>query len=469
MMSWQTAPYDEYKDTEYDWLGRVPSHWEKTSIRSISKLSNQRYGKRDDLELLSVYREYGVIRKASRDDNHNVESEDLSNYKYVDKGYLVLNKMKMWQGSLGVSNYEGIVSPAYIVCQLSQGLNKHYVNYLLRAAVFKTIYNRLSYGVRVGQWDMRYEDFKNIILYIPPKEEQDQIVRFLDDKISKVNRLIRAKRKQIALLKEQKQVVINHIVTNGLDLHAGKMPFNIEGLGDVPRNWSVKPLKYFVKSNIETLTNSFDGNKIINYLDISTVGFGELKQKPVRHFFKEAPSRARRVIRTGDTIISTVRTYLKSMCYVSEDLDGFIASTGFAVLTPSSSEVHPRLLSYVLSADYFLSSVSKSSTGVSYPAISDSKLLALKIALPSDLNEQREMEAQIQEKTQKFDIAISRLNKEVELLIEYRTTLISDVVTGKVDVRGIEIEEPVHFEEDLDELDEGELENLEIDEGGEEE
>ena len=135
-------PYGKYKDTEYDWLGNVPSHWERLSIRSITELSNKRNGTRNDLELLSVYREYGVIKKSSRDDNHNVESEDLSNYKYVDSGYLVLNKMKMWQGSLGVSKYEGIVSPAYIVCKLTGELNSSYINYLLRAAVYKTIYNQ---------------------------------------------------------------------------------------------------------------------------------------------------------------------------------------------------------------------------------------------------------------------------------------------------------------------------------------
>lgn len=93
--------------------------------------------------------------------------------------------MKMWQGSLGISKYEGIVSPVYIVCKLKNQLNSNYINYLLRADIFKTIYNRLFYGIRVGQWDMRYDDFKNIKLYIPPREEQDQIVKYLDSKLSK--------------------------------------------------------------------------------------------------------------------------------------------------------------------------------------------------------------------------------------------------------------------------------------------
>jgi type I restriction enzyme S subunit len=131
-MNNELRPYDKYKETEYDWLENIPKHWQQLTIRSITELSNERNGERNDLELLSVYREYGVIKKSSRDDNHNVESQDLSNYKFVDKGYLVLNKMKMWQGSLGVSKYKEIVSPAYIVCKLVGDFNFTYINYLLR-------------------------------------------------------------------------------------------------------------------------------------------------------------------------------------------------------------------------------------------------------------------------------------------------------------------------------------------------
>ncbi|HQN93010.1 MAG TPA: hypothetical protein PLQ09_02755, partial [Prolixibacteraceae bacterium] len=140
-MAEQLNPYPAYQPTEYDWLPQVPKYWEKRSIRTLTKLSDERCGSRDDLELLSVYREYGVIRKASRDDNHNVESLDLSNYKYAGNDYLVMNKMKMWQGSLGVSSYKGIVSPAYIVCSFTIDANYRYFHYLLRSATFKTQYN----------------------------------------------------------------------------------------------------------------------------------------------------------------------------------------------------------------------------------------------------------------------------------------------------------------------------------------
>lgn len=145
--------YKEYKDSGYDWMGKIPAHWTKTKLRDFTKESNERRGSRQDLELLSVYRDFGVIVKNSRDDNYNNESEDTSTYKYVGKDYLVINKMKLWQGSLGISEFEGIVSPAYITCKITKKINTRYLNYLLRSALFKTFYNRISYGIRVGQWD----------------------------------------------------------------------------------------------------------------------------------------------------------------------------------------------------------------------------------------------------------------------------------------------------------------------------
>lgn len=191
------AGYESYKCSSYDWLGNIPCHWTEKSIRQITKVISERLNDRE-MPLLSVYREYGVILKNSRDDNHNVESSDLSNYKVVRYGNLVLNKMKMWQGSLGVSKHDGVVSPAYIVCKIAdESINVDFLHLLLRSANYKTYYNQYSYGVRVGQWDMHYDDFKNLRIYVPPRAEQDQIVRFLDWKVSEINKLINLERKSL--------------------------------------------------------------------------------------------------------------------------------------------------------------------------------------------------------------------------------------------------------------------------------
>ncbi|MCH4032381.1 MAG: restriction endonuclease subunit S [Lachnospiraceae bacterium] len=232
--------YESYQSTSYRWLPKVPSHWHKKSIRQITSVLSERCGNRD-YRLLSVYREYGVIPKDSCDDNHNKESLDLSNYKVVHIGDLVLNKMKMWQGSLGVSQYEGIVSPAYIICKvLDKDINLDYLHLLLRSARFKSYYNQYSYGIRVGQWDMHYEDFKNLKVYMPPRAEQDQIVRFLDWKVSAINKLIGIRRKEIQELEEMKRSKIGAIVMGQSRMQQKKS--DITWVDTIPINWEEKPL-----------------------------------------------------------------------------------------------------------------------------------------------------------------------------------------------------------------------------------
>ena len=178
----------------------VPPGWKSVPMWSVAARKDRKgYS---DAELLSVYREYGVIRKSDRDDNHNVESEDLSNYKFVRKGDLVLNKMKTWQGSLGVSPYEGIVSPAYYVCELSKDLHAPYIHYLLRSAPYIAMYGARSKGIRIGQWDLPYEEFREIPVLVPPIEEQRRISDYLDRKLEVIDRLIIKKQDQIRNLRE---------------------------------------------------------------------------------------------------------------------------------------------------------------------------------------------------------------------------------------------------------------------------
>ncbi len=153
-----------------------------------------------EAELLSVYRAFGVIRKSDRDDNHNVESEDLSSYKFVKKGDLVLNKMKTWQGSLGVSKFEGIVSPAYFVCELSPNVHGPYIHFLLRSEPYIAMYAAASKGIRVGQWDLPYEEFRDIPVLLPPIEEQRRIADYLEHETSKVAQIIEYKEKLLIAL-----------------------------------------------------------------------------------------------------------------------------------------------------------------------------------------------------------------------------------------------------------------------------
>ena len=200
------------KQLALGWIDEVPAHWRVDKFRY--KLKPKKIVGQSDKEVLSVYREYGVIIKSSRDDNHNRTSDDTSTYKYVQPNDFVINKMKAWQGSMGVSDYEGIVSPAYFVYTFSDGdYIPRFFHYFMRNANNIPEYRRLSGGIREGQWDLSPYDLGNMPIIVPPKDEQKKIVAFLDDKCSSIDRAIADKQQQIDTLKAYKSSLIYEYVT----------------------------------------------------------------------------------------------------------------------------------------------------------------------------------------------------------------------------------------------------------------
>lgn len=161
------------KDMKYSgarWLGNIPADWNTNKLKYHLRRNEPKNP--GNMVVLSLYRELGIIPKDSRDDNHNVTSEDTSKYKYVQIGDFVVNKMKAWQGSVAVSDYEGIVSPAYYVYNFTDdAFVKRYFHYLIRGC-YKNEFMRLSGGIRVGQWDLPSSALDNVIVLIPPKETQ---------------------------------------------------------------------------------------------------------------------------------------------------------------------------------------------------------------------------------------------------------------------------------------------------------
>src|ERR1017187_7557388 len=235
-------PYREYKESGSKWLGTVPSRWDVRSMRTLITKRNGR--NRADLPLLSVAREKGVFVRSltDADENHNVIPDDLSNYKVVWAGDLVINKMKAWQGSMGIAPCDGIVSPAYFVYQFRIA-NRIYGHNLLRSRPYVAHFAQASDGVRIGQWDLSIPGMRQIPVLVPPPAEQAAIVRFLDWTNGRLERAIRAKRKVIALLNEQKQAIIHRAVTRGLDPSVPLKPSGIPWLGDIPQHWALTRIK----------------------------------------------------------------------------------------------------------------------------------------------------------------------------------------------------------------------------------
>ena len=201
------------KDSGIEWIGEIPAHWIKIKHKVLFKnVSIKGHG---DATVLSLYRDYGVVPKDSRDDNHNVTSLDTDSYKYVQPNDLVINKMKAWSGSIAITDYEGIVSPAYYTCKVNYNyVTKRFIHHYLRNKHLVGLYEMYSAGLREGQWDLSIDDFQSIEIAIPPTlEEQDAIAIAIDEKCDSIDKLIAIKQEKIEKLQEYKKSLIYEYVT----------------------------------------------------------------------------------------------------------------------------------------------------------------------------------------------------------------------------------------------------------------
>jgi type I restriction enzyme S subunit len=284
-------------------------------------------------------------------------------------------------------------------------------------------------GVRQN---LGYSEFKNLSIPLPPLSEQEHIVSYLDDKTTKIDELIQKKLRKIDLLKEYRTSLINTVVTKGLNHDVPMKDSGIEWIGKIPSHWEVKSLKYIVNENQIALGSNTRDDYEVDYVEISDLdSYGNITNS-THYLFSESPSRCRRVLRQGDVFISTVRTYLRSIGIVENNVKDLICSTGFSVLTPKKS-ILSKYLFFMLRTEWFISDVVRKSEGVSYPSIQSDKLLTTKIVHPP-LTEQEQIVSYLDEKTSQIDKTIDIEKKKIELLKEYRQSLISNVVTGNIKV-----------------------------------
>ena len=424
--------YEHYKNSGVDWLGEIPEHWELSRLGIL--LNPISTNNRADLSLLSITRERGVILRdlENEDANHNFIPDDLSNYKVLLKGQFGMNKMKAWQGSYGISDFDGIVSPAYFIFNLDKKMTPKYFHLAIRSKLYVSFFGSASDGVRIGQWDLSKERMKQVPFLIPSLKEQTDIAEFLDDKTAKINQAIVIKQKQIELLKERRQILIHKAVTRGLDENVKLKDSGVEWIGEIPEHWEVKRLKDVCSINLNSLPENTSKTFEFKYVDIGSVSLENGINNIEEFTFKNAPSRARRIAKAGDTVISTVRTYLKAIDFIDEVKSNYIYSTGFAVLQPKKF-MYPELLGNFVRSDAFTEQVTVNSKGMSYPAINSTDIGRLTV-VHCGFEEQKEIVKYIETATSKIATAISLKEQEIEKLKEYKMSLIDGVVMGKVRV-----------------------------------
>ncbi|AHM63226.1 type I restriction-modification system specificity subunit S [Flammeovirgaceae bacterium 311] len=425
--------YPAYKDSGVEWLGDVPSHWKIVSLGSLLELKSDK--NHPDYEVLSVYREYGVIPKDSRDDNHNATSLDTTNYKAVEPGDLVVNKMKAWQGSMGISGHKGIVSPAYITCKVtSREVYSKYLHQLLRSNSYIGEYNRISYGVRVGQWDMHYEDFKKVITLLPPKEEQTAIAQFLDRKTAQIDKAIAIKVKQIELLKERRQILIHNAVIRGLNPEVPMKDSGVEWIGEIPMHWKLTQIKKIALTTSGGTPPSGNVDRYYNghipWVRTTDLNNDELFDVPEKITDNAIRDTACKLVPENTVCVAMYggpgtigkHAILRIKATLNQALCGIVGS----------EKLHSEFLYYYIKfcRPYWM--IGAKGTRID-PNINQDEVRNMAITLPPK-SEQIAISEYISDASGKIIKAITLKEKETEKLQEYKASLINSAVTGKIKV-----------------------------------
>lgn len=464
----ELQPYSEYKESGSKWLGSVPVKWE---VRSLRRLISKRAARnRADLPLLSVAREKGVFVRSltDTDENHNVIPEDLSNYKAARAGDLVINKMKAWQGSMGIAPCDGIVSPAYYVFNFRIG-NHDFGQKLLRSRPYVAHFAQASDGVRVGQWDLSIPGMKQIPVLVPPLEEQAAIVRFLDWTDGRLERAIQTKRKVIALLNEQKQSIIQCAVTRGLDRSVPLKNSGFPWLGGIPQHWET-PLFGRLLTRVEQGWSpvAAEGELALNQwavLTLSAVRRGVFNPAAIKPVSLTAKIPTGINVVDGDILLTRANTRdrVGDVCIVRSPRPKTILCDLIYRLKVHARAIVPEFLVYQLLSPVGRGQIERDARGSSgtMPKISQSHIKSWRILCPP-LGEQQKIVEKIEINSTPVNTAITRLEREVELLHEYRTRLVAEVVTGKLDVREAAAKLPKEARSQVDEDEIGFQEETEI-------
>jgi type I restriction enzyme, S subunit len=443
--------YPTMKDSGVPWLGKVPAHWEVRRIKTLFREKDERSGYRRGV-LLSLTRPRGIVLQTEAS-NRIASAEDLSAYKVCRPGDLVMNRMQAWSGMFAVTPREGLVSPDYSVFGPIGTSDVQYFEYLFKTPVLVDQFAQRSKGIGSGFNRLYTPDFGSVPVVVPPFPEQAAIVRFLDYMDRRIRRYIRAKQKLIKLLEEQKQVIIHRAVTRGLDPNARLKPSGVEWLGDVAEHWEVQRVKQVSRILRGKFTHRprndpslYDGS--YPFIQTGEVARATKTITAYRQTLNERGLAVSKVFPAG-TLVMTIAANIGDVAVLDfeacfpDSIVGFVPHNG----------IERDYLYYVFRA--MKSELLREAPVNTQGNLNVDRIGARAIAMPPN-DEQKQIVYHIEQQTHGLNIAIERTHREISLLREYRTRLIADVVTGKLDVRAValpeveEVETQEDWEEDVD-------------------
>jgi len=430
-------PYLEYQEAGLQWLSLLPSNWRLLRGKSVFTLVDVR-SKTGMEELLTVSANYGVIPRRQTSVTM-FKAKSYIGHKLCWPGDFVVNSLWAWMQGLGVSNNFGLISSAYSVYRSRPEYSEYgrFFHYLLRSDAYKWELQTRSKGVWISRLQLSDLAFMDMPLLLPLPSEQAAIVRFLDHITRRIERTIHAKRKVIALLNEQKQAIIHRAVTRGLEPNVRLKSSSIPWLGEIPEHWELWRISRLAKvGNGSTPSRAkpfyWHGGSYpwLNSANVNRGFIDSADQFVTKTALQEChlprvPAGSVLIAITGQGKTRGTVAVLGIEATINQHI---------AFITPRLSIVTPDFLHLVLTAAYYTLRALSEDSGSTKGALTCEDLKRFKIAIPPR-SEQAALVEYIQKATHALRTTISRTEREIDLLREYRTRLIADVVTGKLDVR----------------------------------
>lgn len=402
--------YTKYKDTGLDWLGEIPSHWEVIRGNYVFKVINERSALGEE-ELLSVSEHHGV-RPRSVSNVNMFMAESYVGYKLCKVDDLVINSLWAWSRGLGFSRYNGIVSTAYSVYR--PNTEKHssvFLDYLLRTELYVDQYSIYSKGIWISRLQLSDWSFLRIPIPLPPLSEQQRIVDFLDQKTSDIDKAIAQKEEMIKLLNERKQILINKAVTRGLNPDVKLKDSGIDWIGEIPEHWEVRKLKYICTMRSGETITALEFDDYAEFPVYGGNGLRGLTNKGYTHNGSYA------LMGRQGALCGNIN-YAKGKFWASEH----------AVVITMSNKLSPI---FWIGELLKVMNLNQYSISAAQPGLSVERILNLRTTYPP-VSEQQEIAKFIEENTSKIDIAIAQKEEEINLLKEYKSSLIDSAVRGKI-------------------------------------
>ncbi len=421
--------YPTYKDSGIEWLGQIPTHWELTRISSVlTEVKDLNTSLR--FSHPSQFKFGDIILKP------DVNIEDVSSLSkciIFRKDDILINGLNLNYDfvtqRIARANYTGIITSAYIAVRVRNNLSSKYVTYLFKALDSRKVFNGLGTGIRLT---LTYKELKKYYILLPPQEEQRQIVAYLDYKSNKIDERICQRERELQTLSELKQAEIAAVVTRGLDPNVPMKESGIEWIGQIPAHWEIKYLSQIAEEH-------YISNKDVHHQNLLSLSYGRIVRKDINTTEGLLPASfdTYQVIEKGNIILrlTDLQNDHKSLRIGLVTEEGIITSAYICI--QSRRAVLPEYL-YLLLHSYDICKVFYGMGGGLRQSLSYADIKRIPIIIPA-ISEQVEIIKHINAKTKNIDIYMESLKKEIELLQEYKQRLISDVVTGKVDVRRVEI------------------------------